>query len=139
MPVQPVVSPEQLVITVAFLMLLLVVLWFVKRNRGGIKSKLRISRRMQLIEEMSLGHQQRHHLVEIDGRVILVHAGKGHAASFLTVDGMPAVTDQAPPASPQKTRPTAPAAAAKSTKPKSAFAAAVAQARRNNPSVEFGK
>ena len=34
MPVQPVISLEQIVIIVAFLMMLFVLMWFVRRHRG---------------------------------------------------------------------------------------------------------
>ena len=153
MPVQPVVSLEQIVIIVAFLMMLFALMWFVRRHRGGITSRIHADRRMQHIEDLSLGPQQRLHLIEVDGRTFLVHAGKGHAASFIAVGGdAPSVLDtpaaapaNAPgnvPAAPRRqTKPSAkkPAAAAPAAKPKNAFAAAIAQARRNNPSLEFGK
>ena len=145
MPVQPVITLEQIVIIVACLMLLFALMWFVRRHRGGITSRIHADRRMQHIEDMSLAPQQRLHLIEVDGRSFLVHAGKGHAASFIAVDGevssaldTPSTTPSAPrrqtEASSKK-----PAAAAPAAKPKSAFAAAIAQARRNNPSLEFGK
>ena len=153
MPVQPVISLEQIVIIVAFLMMLFALMWFVRRHRGGITSRIHADRRMQHIEDLSLAPQQRLHLIEVDGRTFLVHAGKGHAASFIAVDGdAPSVLDtpaaapaNAPgnvPAAPRRqTKPSAKKspAAAPAAKPKSAFAAAIAQARRNNPSLEFGK
>ena len=145
MPVQPVISLEQIVITVAFLMLLFALMWFVRRHRGGITSCIHADRRMQHIEDLSLAPQQRLHLIEVDGRTFLVHAGKGHAASFIAVDGeAPATPDKASAPPPGTGRQTAPrakksAAAAPPAKPKNAFAAAIAQARRNNPSLEFGK
>ncbi len=145
MPVQPVISLEQIVITVAFLMLLFALMWFVRRHRGGITSRIHADRRMQHIEDLSLAPQQRLHLIEVDGRTFLVHAGKGHAASFIAVDGKaPATPDQASAPPPSTGRQTAPrakksSAAAPPAKPKNAFAAAIAQARRNNPSLEFGK
>ena len=40
MPVQPVIALEQIVIIVAFLMILLALMWFVRRNRGGIASRI---------------------------------------------------------------------------------------------------
>ena len=87
MPVQPVISLEQIVIIVAFLMMLFALMWFVRRHRGGITSRIHADRRMQHIEDLSLAPQQRLHLIEVDGRTFLVHAGKGHAASFIAVDG----------------------------------------------------
>ena len=142
MPVQPVISLEQIVIIVAFLMMLFALMWFVKRHRGGITSRIHADRRMLHIEDLSLAPQQRLHLIEVDGRTFLVHAGKGHAASFIAVDGTaPVPSDTASAAAPRRqAKQTAKkSAAAPTAKPKSAFAAAIAQARRNNPSLEFGK
>ena len=145
MPVQPVISLEQIIIIVAFLMMLFALMWFVRRHRGGITSRIHADRRMQHIEDLSLAPQQRLHLIEVDGRTFLVHAGKGHAASFVAVDGKVSAAlgnPSAAPAAPRRQRKTSskqPTVAAPAAKPKSAFAAAIAQARRNNPSLEFGK
>ena len=140
MPVEPVISLEQIIIIIAFLMVLFALMWFVRRHRSGISSRIHPDRRMQHIEDLSLAPQQRLHLIEVDGRAFLVHAGKGHAASFIAVDGEVVMTQDAPTATPARPRsekklsPKKPAA-----KPKNTFAAAIAQARRNNPSLEFGK
>lgn len=151
MPVQPVISLEQIVIIVAFLMMLFALMWFVRRHRGGITSRIHADRRMQHIEDLSLAPQQRLHLIEVDGRTFLVHAGKGHAASFIAVDGdtlsvldktaSSNVPGNSPAAPRRQAKPSAKksAAAAPSTKPKNAFSAAIEQARRNNPSLGFGK
>ena len=143
MPVQPVISLEQIVIIVAFLMMLFALMWFVRRHRGGITSRIHADRRMLHIEDLSLAPQQRLHLIEVDGRTFLVHAGKGHAASFIAVDGtapVPSDTASTAAAPRRQAKQTAKkSAAALTAKPKSAFAAAIAQARRNNPSLEFGK
>lgn len=155
MPVQPVISLEQIVIIVAFLMMLIALMWFLRRHRGGITSRIHADRRMQHIEDLSLAPQQRLHLIEVDGRTFLVHAGKGHAASFIAVGGDTAGPDtagadtaapaaksaskSAAPRGQSKSSTKKPAPAAPAAKPKSAFAAAIAQARRNNPSLEFGK
>ena len=145
MPVEPVISLEQIIITIAFLMMLFALMWFVRRNRSGISRRIHPDRRMQHIEDLSLAPQQRLHLIEVDGRTFLVHAGKGHAASFIAVDGevvMTRDTTTATPTTPRsqkKSSPKKPAANVPAAKPKSTFAAAIAQARRNNPSLEFGK
>ena len=44
MPVQPVISLEQIVIIVAFLMILFALMWFVRRHRGGITSRIHADR-----------------------------------------------------------------------------------------------
>ena len=144
MPVQPVISFEQIVTIVAFLMVLLALMWFVKRHRGGITSRINTDRRMQHIEDLSLAPQQRLHLIEVDGRTFLVHAGKGHAASFIAVDGEVSSALETPSATPAASRRQTKASSAKSgaapvSKPRNSFAAAIAQARRNNPLLEFGK
>ena len=145
MPIEPVISLEQIIIIIAFLMILFVLMWFVRRHRSGISSRIHPDRRMQHIEDLSLAPQQRLHLIEVDGRAFLVHAGKGHAASFIAVDGEVVMTQEAPTATPARPRsekklsPKKPAATAPAAKPKNPFAAAIAQARRNNPSLEFGK
>lgn len=145
MPVQPVISLEQIVIIVAFLMMLFGLMWFLRRHRGGITSRLNADRRMKHIEELSVAPQQRLHLIEVDGRLFLVHAGKGHAASFIAVGGeaapslntpspTPVISDRRKEASSKKAA-TDPVA----SKLKNAFGTAIAQARSNNPSLEFGK
>ena len=139
MPVQPVISMDQIVIIVAFLMLLFLLMWFVKRNRGGIAGRLNPSRRMQHVEDLALAPHQKLHLVEVDGQRFLVHAGKGHAASFIAVDGDGMTNRPATAPRPTTTDSSAKSKQAPAKKPKSAFAAAVAQARRNNPSLGFGK
>jgi len=140
MPVQPVISMDQIVTIVAFLLLLFVLMWVVKRHRGGIAGRLNPARRMQHLEDLSLAPSQKLHLIEVDGRTFLVHAGKGHAASFMAVDGTPPTDEQGPAVPRRKTASgTATSAAPEPAKPKSAFAAAIAQARRNNPSLRLGK
>ena len=52
MPVQPVISMDQIVIIVAFYTAVLL-MWFVKRNRGGIAGRLNPSRRMQHVEDLA--------------------------------------------------------------------------------------
>jgi len=145
MPIEPVISLEQIIIIIAFLMILFALMWFVRRHRSGISSRIHPDRRMQHIEDLSLAPQQRLHLIEVDGRAFLVHAGKGHAASFIAVDGEVVMTQDAPTATPARPRsekklsPKKPAATAPAAKPKNTIAAAIAQARRNNPSLEFGE
>ncbi len=153
MPVQPSISPDQIVTIVAFLLLLFTLMWLIKRNRGGIASRLRSDRRMTHIEDLALAPHQRVHLIEVDGRTFMVHAGKGHAASFIAVDGelptdMVVAKARTVAETKAKSKNNAVAkgivddalkAAPKPARPVKAFAAAIAAARRNNPSVEFGK
>lgn len=145
MPVQPVISLEQIVIIVAFLMMLFGLMWFVRRHRGGITNRIHADRRMKHIEDLSLAPQQRLHLIEVDGLTFLVHAGKGHAASFIAVScdaahsldkpsPTPVISDRRKEASSEKN-----ATSSAASKLKKAFATAIEQGRRNNPSLEFSK
>ena len=82
MPVQPVISLEQIVIIVAFLIVLFALMRFEASPRRHY-CRIHTDRRMQHIEDLSLAPQQRLHLIEVDGRTFLVHAGKGHAQASL--------------------------------------------------------
>jgi flagellar biogenesis protein FliO len=64
MPVQPSISPEQIITIVVFILMLIAVMWFIRRHKGGIASKLHASRRMVHVEDLSLAPQQRLHLIE---------------------------------------------------------------------------
>jgi flagellar biogenesis protein FliO len=147
MPVQPSISPEQIITIVVFILMLIAVMWFIRRHKGGIASKLHASRRMVHVEDLSLAPQQRLHLIEVDGRSFLVHVGKGHAAGFMPVDGnapefqTTSVHLQQPAAAAKKSssKADAPSPKTRASKPQNAFSAAIAQARRNNPNLEFGK
>ena len=143
MPVQPSISPEQIITIVVFILMLIAAMWFIRRHKGGIASKLHASRRMVHVEDLSLAPQQRLHLIEVDGRSFLVHVGKGHAAGFMPVDGnapefQTSSTQTHQPAAPAS-KADAPSAKKRAGKPQNAFSAAIAQARRNNPNLEFGK
>ncbi len=149
MPVES-VRPDQIVIMVAFLLLLVALLVMVRRFRGRIATGMRSNKRMHYVEDLALGPQQRLHLIEVDGRCFLVHAGKGHAASFMAVDSgddVRVADGSMPPAksaSRVKARRSAkPKVPAKSGEPQSEdsslIGAAIADARKRNPLLRFGQ
>lgn len=84
MPVDA-IQPYQIIIMVVFLLLLVAALIIVRRFRGGLSKHIHRTKRMHHVEEMALSPQQRLHLVEIDGQVFMIHAGKGHAATVVPV------------------------------------------------------
>ena len=86
MPVNA-IQPYQIIIMVVFLLLLMVALFLVRRFRGGLTKHINRSKRMRHIEDMALTPNQRLHLVEVDGQTFMIHAGKGHAATVVGVDG----------------------------------------------------
>lgn len=163
MPVDA-IQPYQIIIMVAFLLLLMVALFIVRRFRGGLSKHINRTKRMRHIEDMALTPHQRLHLVEVDGQTFMIHAGKGHAATVVGVNGtggtgaadapMTLMDIQKPtpkPASPKpqkasKQPATRPASAApssadqqRSTANVDQIASAIAEARRRNPSLGLGK
>jgi flagellar biogenesis protein FliO len=87
MPVDA-IQPYQIIIMVVFLLLLVAALIIVRRFRGGLSKHIHRTKRMHHVEEMALSPQQRLHLVEVDGQVFMIHAGKGHAATVVPVAPM---------------------------------------------------
>ncbi len=163
MPVDA-IQPNQIIIMVAFLLLLLVALFIVRRFRGGLSKHIHRTKRMRHIEDMALTPQQRLHLVEVDGQTFMIHAGKGHAATVVVINGtdstgtadgpMTLMDIQKPtqkPASPKsqkasKKPETRPVGTSKSSADQSCsttnvdqIASAIAEARRRNPSLGLGK
>ena len=141
MPVQPVISLEQIVIIVAFLIVLFALMWFVKVTAEALPAAF-IRTGGCNISRISAAPQQRLHLIEVDGRTFLVHAGKGHAASFIAVDGevssveTPSAT---PAASSRQTKASSAVRSGAGFKAEKLLCCRHCAARRNNPSLEFGK
>ncbi len=160
MPVDA-IQPYQIIIMVAFLLLLMVALFIVRRFRGGLSKHIHLTKRMRHIEDMALTPHQRLHLVEVDGQTFIIHAGKGHAATVVSVNGTGVAdapmtlmdiqkstsrtaskTASRQPAS--RTASAAPTAASSSDPQRSSanvdqIANAIAEARRRNPSLGLGK
>ena len=163
MPVDA-IQPYQIIIMAAFLLLLMVALFIVRRFRGGLSKHIHRTRRMRHIEDMALTPHQRLHLVEVDGQTFMIHAGKGHAATVVGVNGtggtgaadapMTLMDIQKPTPKPASLKPqkaskqpaTRPASAAPSSADQQRskanvdqIASAIAEARRRNPSLGLGK
>ena len=160
MPVDA-IQPYQIIIMVVFLLLLMVALFLVRRFRGGLSKHIHRTKRMRHVEDMALTPHQRLHLVEVDGQTFMIHAGKGHAATVVSVNGtggadapMTLMDIQKPtsrtatqtasrqPAS--RTASAAPTAASSSNPQRSSanvdqIANAIAEARRRNPSLGLDK
>ena len=87
------VQPYQIIIMVAFLLLLVGALLIARRFRGGLSKHIHRTKRMRHIEDMALTPYQRLHLVEVDGQTFMIHAGKGHAATVVVVNGKGGIVD----------------------------------------------
>ncbi len=163
MPVDA-IQPYQIIIMVAFLLLLMVVAFIVRRFRGGLSKHIHRTKRMRYIEDMALTPHQRLHLIEVDGQTFMIHSGKGHAATVVvvkgtvstgTADGPMTLSDiQKPtqkPASPKSQKLSKPpatrlAGGAPSSVDRSCstanvdqIASAIAEARKRNPSLRLDK
>ena len=160
MPVDA-IQPYQIIIMVAFLLLLMVLLFLVRRFRGGLSKHIHRTKRIRHVEDMALTPHQRLHLVEVDGQTFMIHAGKGYAATVVSVNGTycadapMTLMDIQKPASKTATRTAsrqpasrtasaAPTAASSSDPQRSSanvdqIANAIAEARRRNPSLGLGK
>jgi flagellar biogenesis protein FliO len=86
MPVDA-IQPSQIIIMIAFLLFLVMVLFLVRRFRGGLSKHIHRTKRLRHIEDMALTPQQKLHLVEVDGQIFIIHTGKGHAATMVPVGG----------------------------------------------------
>ena len=160
MPVDA-IQPYQIIIMVVFLLLLMVALFLVRRFRGGLSKHIHRTKRMRHVEDMALTPHQRLHLVEVDGQTFMIHAGKGYAATVVSVNGTycadapmtlmdiqkPAsktATRAASRQSASRTASAAPTAASSSDPQRNSanvdqIANAIAEARRRNPSLGLGK
>lgn len=160
MPVDA-IQPYQIIIMVVFLLLLMVALFLVRRFRGGLSKHIHRTKRMRHVEDMALTPHQRLHLVEVDGQTFMIHAGKGHAATVVSVNATGGVdapmtlmdiqkptsrtatqTASRQPAS-RAARATPTAASSSDPQRNSAnvdqIANAIAEARRRNPSLGLDK
>ena len=158
------VQPYQIIIMVAFLLLLVGALLIARRFLGGLSKNIHRSKRMRHIEDMALTPYQRLHLVEVDGQTFMIHAGKGHAATVVVVNGKGGIVDADAPMTLMdiekpiqkpalqksqkvlKQRATRPANAATSPVDENhskanvdKITSAIAEARRRNPSLGLGK
>ena len=161
MPVNA-IQPYQIIIMLAFLLLLMVALLIVRRFRGGLSKHIHRTKRMRHVEDMALTPHQRLHLVEVDGQTFMIHAGKGHAATVVSVNGtggadapmtlMDIQKQASKPSASSSHKPSRePAPRTASAAPSAApspdrsltnvdqIATAIAEARRRNPSLGLGK
>jgi len=153
------VQPYQIIVISAFLLLLLVALFVVRRFRGGLSKQIHRAKRIRLVEDLALSPQQRLHLVEVDGQTVMIHTGKGHQATMLPINTADAA--QAPltlseiqqpvktPVAEKRPAPAKPVARPTTNESKPSarsdtariddIASAIAEARRRNPSLGLGK
>lgn len=81
----PFIEISQILIVLCFLGVLFAVQMLVRRNREGLRTRLALQRRIQLIETLTVGAGERVHLLSVDGRDCLVHSAR-HGSSLLIVE-----------------------------------------------------
>ena len=124
-------SITQLIIITAFLSVLIGVMFVVRRYKEPLSKQLGGQRRIKLMEDTSIGANERAKLIEVDGQVFLIISAKNQPPSVMPFDQVSA--------NPPKTiRPAATGSQlAKSSKDKSntPFLEAMKQARLRNPNL----
>jgi flagellar biogenesis protein FliO len=124
-------SITQLIIITAFLSVLIGVMFVVRRYKEPLSKQLGGQRRIKLMEDTSIGANERAKLIEVDGQVFLIISAKNQPPSVMPFDQVSA--------NPAKTiRPAATGSQpAKSSKDKSntPFLEAMKQARLRNPNL----
>jgi flagellar biogenesis protein FliO len=91
MPVET-VGLTQIIIVVIFLGLLLAALVFVKRHRTPITERLHGHKRVQIINDISLGTSEKLKIIRIDDRDYVVISAKGQASQLFALPATASVT-----------------------------------------------
>jgi flagellar biogenesis protein FliO len=143
-------SITQLIIITAFLSVLIGVMFVVRRYKEPLSKQLGGQRRIKLMEDTSIGANERAKLIEVDGQVFLIISAKNQPPSVMPFDPTTAAfahngqgghgnqsgrvvqpSAQTKPASPQKSQQPRSQQATKNTP----FMEAMKQARLRNPNL----
>ena len=76
------VQPFQMFIMVVFLAALVTIWLIVKQYSGRIRNKLHADRRIEVMQEMSLGTHESLRIIRVDRQEFILHAGKNTPASL---------------------------------------------------------
>ena len=78
-----IVGLQQITITLAFLSVMIAILFFLRRNGGAIRSSLHAGRRIHVIEDTAVAQGERLRLVQIDDQTFVMVSAKGTAPSLV--------------------------------------------------------
>ena len=78
-----IVGLQQITITLAFLSVMIAVLFFLRRKGGSIRSSLHAGRRIHVIEDTAVAQGERLRLVQIDDQTFVMVSAKGTAPSLV--------------------------------------------------------
>ena len=78
-----IVGLQQITITLAFLSIMIAILFFLRRKSGAIRSSLHAGRRIHVIEDTAVAQGERLRLVQIDDQTFVMVSAKGTAPSLV--------------------------------------------------------
>jgi len=78
-----IVGLQQITITLAFLSIMIAILFFLRRKGGAIRSSLHAGRRIHVIEDTAVAQGERLRLVQIDDQTFVMVSAKGTAPSLV--------------------------------------------------------
>ena len=81
-----IVGLQQITITLAFLSVMIAVLFFLRRKGGSIRSSLHAGRRIHVIEDTAVAQGERLRLVQIDDQTFVMVSAKGTAPSLVPLN-----------------------------------------------------
>jgi hypothetical protein len=88
-----IVGLQQITITLAFLSVMIAILFFLRRKGGAIRSSLHSGRRIHIIEDTAVAQGERLRLVQIDEQTFVMISAKGVAPSLVLLrQSQPATT-----------------------------------------------
>jgi flagellar biogenesis protein FliO len=78
-----IVGLQQITITLAFLSVMIAILFFLRRKGGAIRSSLHAGRRIHVIEDTAVAQGERLRLIQIDDQTFVMVSAKGTAPSLV--------------------------------------------------------
>ena len=94
-----IIGTQQIVVTVAFLSVMLMVLVILRRKGGAIRASLKAGKRIAVIEDTAISPTERLRLISVDDTEFLMLYAKGQAPilmSFTKAQALPASNVAAP-------------------------------------------
>jgi flagellar biogenesis protein FliO len=78
-----IIGLQQITVTLAFLSIMIAILFFLRRKGGAIRSSLHAGRRIHVIEDTAVAQGERLRLVQIDDQTFVMVSAKGSAPSLV--------------------------------------------------------
>ncbi len=89
-----IVGLQQITITLAFLSVMIAILFFLRRKGGAIRSSLHAGRRIHVIEDTAVAQGERLRLVQIDEQTFVMVSAKGTAPSLVPLHQPQSATNE---------------------------------------------